>query len=75
VRFSEPLQELKFQSLLADKPLERSNPGLILLEQIGGGRIFIKVTGFVLLHPDPDQVAANVVALGEPMQGLPTRNS
>jgi|HubBroStandDraft_1064217.scaffolds.fasta_scaffold1921350_2 hypothetical protein len=54
---------------MADKPLERSNPSFLLLEQIGG-RIFIRVTGFVLLHPDPDQVAPDVMALGEPMQGL-----
>jgi len=40
---------------------------LVLLEQIGGGRIFVKVAGFVLLNPDPDQVSADVVAFGEPM--------
>jgi hypothetical protein len=41
-----------------------------LLEQIGSDRVFVKVAGFVLLHPDPDQIAADVVALGKPMQGL-----
>jgi len=47
-------EKLQLQRLLADKPRERSNPGFILLEQIGGDRIFIEVTGFVLLRPDPD---------------------
>jgi hypothetical protein len=41
-----------------------------LLEKIGGLRVLVKVAGFVFLNPDPDQVAADVVAFGEPMKGL-----
>ena len=56
--------------MLADKPFQRRDPGFILLEQIGSGHVFVKGAGFVFLNPDPDQIAADVVALGEPMQGL-----
>ena len=41
-----------------------------MLEQIGSGHVFVKGAGFVFLNPDPDQIAADVVALGERMQGL-----
>src|SRR5271169_4951807 len=30
----------------------------------------MKVAGLVLLNPDPNQVSADVVALGEPVKGL-----
>ncbi len=56
--------------MLADKPFERRDSGLVLLEQIGGGCVLVKVAGFVLLNPDADQVSADVVAFGEPMKGL-----
>ena len=38
--------------------------------QIGRDRILIKTTGLILLDPDPDQVARDVVAFGKPVQGL-----
>lgn len=56
--------------MLADKPFQRRDPGFVLLEQTGSGHVFVKRAGFVFLNPDPDQIAADVVALGEPMQGL-----
>ena len=56
--------------MLADKPFQRRDPGFILLKKIRRGRVFVKDAGLVLLNPDPDQVSADVVALGEPMQGL-----
>ena len=68
--FIAPFREFQLQRLLADKPLERSNPGFVLLEQIGSRGILIEVAGLGPLHPDPDQVSADVMALGEPMKGL-----
>jgi hypothetical protein len=56
--------------LLADKPFQRREPRFILLKTIRRGRVFVKGAGLVLLNPDPDQVSTDVVALGEPMQGL-----
>ena len=56
--------------MLADKPFQRRDPGFILLKKIRRGRVFVKGAGLVLLDPDPDQVSTDVVALGEPMQGL-----
>ena len=54
----------------ADQPFQRRDPGFILLKKIRRGRVFVKDAGLVLLNPDPDQVSTDVVALGEPMQGL-----
>jgi hypothetical protein len=56
--------------LPADKPFQRRDPGLILLKKIRPGRVFVKGAGLILLNPDPDQVSTDVVALGEPTQGL-----
>jgi hypothetical protein len=50
--------------------LERRNPGFVLLKQIGSGGILIEVAGLVLLHPDPDQVSTDGMALGEPVKSL-----
>jgi len=44
-----------------------------LLEKIGGLGILVEVAGLVLLNPHPDQVPADVMALGKPMKGLANR--
>jgi Helix-turn-helix domain len=52
------------------KPFQRRDPGLVLGEQIGRVRVFVKGAGFVFLNPDPDQIATHVMALGESMQSI-----
>ena len=44
---------------------------MVTSEKICGGGILIEAAGLVLLNPDPDQVSADVMALGEPVKGLP----
>jgi hypothetical protein len=39
-------------------------------QEIGGPGVVVKGTGFVLGYPDANQVAGNIVALRQPMQGL-----
>ena len=56
--------------MLADQPFQRRDPRFILLKKIRRGRVFVKGAGLVLLDPISDQVSTDVVALGEPMQGL-----
>jgi hypothetical protein len=56
--------------LLADKPFQRRDPGFILLKKIRRGRRLFKDAGLILLNPNSNQVSTDVVALGEPMQGL-----
>ena len=56
--------------MLADEPFQRRDPGFILLKKIRRGRVFVKGAGLVLLNPHPDHFSTDVVALGEPMQGL-----
>nr|WP_315986545.1 hypothetical protein [Microvirga sp. Mcv34] len=65
-----PLKKFQLESLLADQPLEGGNPRLVLLEQCGRGRVLIEGTGLVLPDPDPDQLARQVVAPGQAVQGL-----
>jgi hypothetical protein len=43
--------------LLADQSFEGSDPRLVLLDQVGGGGIFVKGASLVSLDPDPDQIA------------------
>jgi hypothetical protein len=43
---------------------------LILLEQIGGLDVLVEGARLILLNPDADQIAANIVALREPVQRL-----
>ena len=47
---------------------------LILLEQIGGLDVLVEGARVILLNPDADQIAANIVALREPVERL-ARNS
>jgi hypothetical protein len=65
-----PLYKLELQRLLADQPFQRRDPGFILLKKIRRGCVFVKDARLVLLNPNSDQVSTDVVALGEPMQGL-----
>ena len=73
--FRAPFRNSSSKRLLADEPLERGDPGFVLLEQIRRGSILIEVAGLVLLNPDPDQVTTDVMALGEPVKGLAGQNS
>jgi hypothetical protein len=70
-----PLYELELQRLPADQPLQRRDPRLVLLDQVGRPRVLVERARLVLLDPDPDQVAREVVALREPVQRLAARNS
>ena len=49
---------------------QRRDPSFTLLEKIGGLGVLVKVAGLALLNPDPDQVPADIVPLGEPVEGL-----
>ena len=62
--------KLEFEGLFADQPLEGRDPGLVLLDRRGRSRIFVEGARLILLHPDPDQVAREVVAMGETVQRL-----
>src|SRR5436190_19839573 len=55
---------------LADEPLERRNARFVLGQHTGGGRVAVERTGVMLGNPDADQVAADVVSFGEPVEGL-----
>jgi hypothetical protein len=54
--FARPLQELQFQSLLADKPLEGCDPRFVFLDQVGGSSIVVEGAFLVFADPDTDQV-------------------
>jgi len=59
-----------FQCLPPYQPLESSNLGLILLDQVSRLHIVIQRAGLKLADPDPDQLAGNVVSLGQRVQCL-----
>jgi hypothetical protein len=54
--------------LLADRALERGDPSLVLVQRVGGTDRLVEGARFVLLQPDPDQVAADVVRPGEAVE-------
>ena len=52
----------------ACRPTMRSNAAIldsVFLEQLGCLGVFIQAAGFILLNPHADQLARNVVPLGE----------
>ena len=64
------LWKLQLQSLLADEPPERGDPGLVLLDQVGGVSIVVKAACFVFVDPDADQVARDAVTLRKAVQRM-----
>ena len=64
------LQQLDLERLSADHPLRGGDLGLILLEQVGCLLVLVERAGLELASLDPDQLAGNVVALGQRVQGL-----
>src|SRR5512132_3194329 len=53
-----------------DQALQGSDLCLIFLQQVGSSRILVEGAGLVLRDPDADQIARDVVALGETMERL-----
>ncbi len=70
VRFSEPLWKLKFQSLLANQPLQCRDPSLVFLVEIGGLCIFVGCALLGLLNPDADKASRHIAF---PQRGIPAR--
>jgi hypothetical protein len=54
--------------LPADQALQGGDLRLVFLEKIGSSGILVEGAGFVFRHPDADQVARDVVALGETVE-------
>src|SRR5512132_2666283 len=54
-----------------DQALQGSDLRLIFLQQVGSSRILVEGAGLVLRDPDADQIARDVVALGDTMERLP----
>jgi hypothetical protein len=57
--------------LTADHALQRDDLGFLFLDQIGGTGIVIEGAGLVSLNPDANELARDVMSLGESMQRLP----
>ena len=49
--------------MAADQPFERGDTSFIFLNQIGSTRIVVEGAGLVLLDPNADQVARNVMGV------------
>jgi hypothetical protein len=75
VRFSEPPLGTQAPEPACDKPLEGSDPRFILLDHVGRLRFVVEGAFLVFADPDTDQIARDVVTLGQAMQLLPAMNS
>ncbi len=69
------MRQLELERPLANQTLQRRNPRLVGLAQIGGLRVVIERAGLVHVDPSnvyvrPDQVAGDVGALRQTVQGL-----
>src|SRR6266536_2875802 len=51
----------------------RRNARFVLGQHTGGGRVAVERTGLMLGNPNADQIAADVVSFGEPVEGLAGR--
>jgi len=71
VRFSEPPLGTQVPEPACDKPLEGSDPRFILLDHVGRLRFVVEGAFLVFADPDTDQIARDVVTLGQAMQLLP----
>jgi hypothetical protein len=60
----------QFERLLADEAFQGRDPGLVLLEQVGGLNFVVESASLVLLNPYADQVSADIVALRQAMERL-----
>ena len=58
--------KLKLERLLADQAFECGDPRLVLLDQVGRVGIVVEGPRFVLLDPDTDQLAGNVMRFESP---------
>src|SRR5262249_10969934 len=65
-----PLKKLVLENELANEPLQRCDACLVLRQHFGGGCVAVERTGLVLGNPDPDQVTADVMPLGEAVKRL-----
>src|SRR5713226_9358246 len=45
---------------------------LPLMQEVSSLGIRVQAAGFILLNPNPDQLAREIVPLGEPIKGLPS---
>ena len=70
--FPSPLWILDLQGLTTDEPLQRRDPGLVLLQKISCLSLFVELTRLILGDPNPNQVARDVVAPRKTIQGLST---
>lgn len=70
VRCLAPPLETRVRGLSADQAFERRDPGLVGVDQVGGVRLIVERAGLVLLEPDANQSAGNVMAFRQTMQGL-----
>ena len=55
---------------LTHEAVERTDARLLLLQDARGREIVVELAGLCLGHPNADQVAADAVPLGEPVQGF-----
>jgi hypothetical protein len=65
VRFSEPPLGTQVPEPACDKPLEGSDPRFILLDHVGRLRFVVEGAFLVFADPDTDQIARDVVTLGQ----------
>lgn len=75
VRFSEPPLGTQVPEPACDKPLDGSDPRFILLDHVGRLRLVVEGAFLVFADPDTDQIARDVVTLGQATQLLPAMNS
>src|ERR1700761_1129346 len=65
-----PLKQFDLQRLAPHHSFKSSNLGFILLEQVSRLDIVVERSGFEFAYPDPDQLAGDIVSLGQRVQGL-----
>ena len=70
VRASEPLEKLDLERLASDQAFQRRDLRFVLQQKVRGLELVIEGAGFVLRHPDPDEIARHIVAAGQPMKGF-----
>ena len=71
--FGASFDRLELQRLAPDKPLQGDDPRPVFGEQVGSFEFVVGRAGLCLGDPDADQVATDVMSLGERVQGLSRR--
>ena len=56
--------------MLADQAFEGRDPGLVLLDRAGRLGVLVEGAGLVLVDPDPDQGAGELVAARQAVERL-----